>query len=188
MNNEKQVKQIADEVDRAQLIAVPESNAGFYVTIGQNLASATYVGRKEEFSVIKFRAHMILAAAYCQRAVGVMKIGAVLTERIRQDRMWGDRFDKRNTANDWHAYVGHYISKAMQGDTEEYDINMIKACGICQAAALMVDRYGGPSMRHYENLPGAGAHCEHCGGVEGANHVCPTVNDGTPPCGAEMPK
>jgi len=173
MNSELQVKQIADEVDRAGLIAIPDSNAGFYVAIGQNLAAATYCGRKEEFSIIKFRKHMILAAAYCQRAASVREVGAVLTERLRQDRIWGDEFDRKNTANDWHAYVGHYISKAIQGDTKEYDINMIKACGICQAAVLMVDRHGGPAMRHYENLPGAGAHCEHCGGVEGKDHICP---------------
>ena len=172
MNKEKQVKQIADEVDRAQLIAIPDSNAGFYVAIGQNLAAATYCGRKEEFSVARFRRHMLIAAAYCLKACGKHSY-VILAERIRQDRMWGDRFDKRNTANDWHAYVGYYISKALLGDTKEFDINMVKACGICQAAVLMVDRYGQCAPRHYEDLYGAGAHCEHCGGTEGKDHRCP---------------
>ena len=174
MNSEKQIKQIADEVDRAGLIAIPDSNAGFYVAIGQNLAAATYCGRKEEFSVANFRRHMILAAAYCQRAAGVLPVGTVLTERLRQDKIWGRVFDRLNTANDWHAYVGHYISKAMTPGSD-YEENMMKAACICQGAILIVDLFGGPAMRHYDGLPGAGANCEHCGQPipEDKDHRCP---------------
>jgi hypothetical protein len=32
-----------------------------------------------------------------------------------------------------------------------------KACGIAQAAILMIDRYGNCAPRHYENLPHSGA-------------------------------
>lgn len=174
MNKEALIKKIADEVRDTALITRPKHTTDFYVAIGTNLAEATYSGRKQEYSVARFRKHMRIAAAYCLKAAGVDS-DIILQERLRQDKIWGTDFDRKNTANDWHAYVGHYISKAIRGNTQEYEINMVKACGICQGAVLIVDLYGGPAMRHYDNLPGAGGHCEHCGQEEGAYHVCPTT-------------
>lgn len=195
MDRELVIKQISDDVKNTALIALPEHPNKFFVAIGQNIAEATYVGRKEAFSIKKFRRHMRIAAAYCLKAAAVDS-DVILQERLRQNKIWGVDFDRRNTANDWHAYVGHYIAKAIRGNTEEYEINMVKACGICQGAILIVDLFGAPAPRHYEDLPGAGGHCEHCGKAEGKDHTCPktsvtvvnNVNDGTPPYGAEMPK
>jgi len=141
-----------------------------HVDISDCLAQATYCGRKEEFSVEKFRSKMLLVAAYCLLASGD-DIDVVLQERLRQDKIWGDDFDRMNTANDWHAYISHYLAKALRPN-QNYAENMVKASGIAQAAILMVDRYGAPAPRHYENLPGAGATCEKCGSPEGKNHVC----------------
>jgi len=141
-----------------------------HVDIADCLAQATYCGRKEEFSVEKFRSKMLLVASYCLLASGE-DIQSILAERLRQDKMWGDDFDRMNTANDWHAYIAHYLAKALRPN-EHYSENMVKASCIAQAAILMVDRYGAPAPRHYENLPGAGAKCEHCGRPEGKNHVC----------------
>ena len=173
MNREEQVKAIAYEVNKCGLIALPDDNQGFFVAVASNIATATYSGRKNKYSVVRFRAHMILAAAYAQQAVCI-RIDDILAERIRQNKIWGVDFDRKNTANDWHAYVGHYISKAMQPG-ENYEENMMKAACICQGAVLMCDLFGGPAPRHYDDLPGAGGHCEHCGREEGANHVCPNV-------------
>jgi hypothetical protein len=172
MTVEQQIELIANEVRDTNVIAVPEHTTDFVVAIACNLAEATYVGRKEQFSNAKFRKYMRIAAKYCLLAAAVDS-DVILRERLRQQKLWGTEFDRKNTANDWHAYVGHYIAKAIRGNTQEFETNMVKACGICQGAILIVDLFGGPAPRHYENLPGAGAHCEHCGQSEGKDHVCP---------------
>jgi hypothetical protein len=159
------IEQIANEVRDTN---VPEHSTDFFVAIVTNLAEATYVGRKEAFSNEKFRKHMRIASKYCLLAAAVDS-DIIMNERLRQQKIWGTDFDRKNTANDWHAYVAHYISKAIRGNTQEYETNMVKACGICQGAMLMVDLFGHPAPRHYENLPGAGG---HCGGEEGKNHIC----------------
>ena len=174
MNSEGQIKLIADDVNNCFPIAMPKQGdrQGFFVAIAANIAEATYTGRKEQFSILKFRKHMIMAAKYCLLASGSAP-KLVEDERLRQDRIWGDEFDRKNTANDWHSYVIHYISRALLPETD-YAAEMVKACGICQAAALMVDRFGAPSPRHYEDLPGAGGMCPSCGNPDGKDHVCPT--------------
>lgn len=172
MTAEDQIAKIAVEVETTCLIpdTIMMSNADMFVAINQNLCEATYVGRKEAFSWQKFRKHMRFAAAYCQVAAEA-DTKTILDERLRQDRIWGDEFDKKNTANDWHAYAAHYSAKALRVG-EDYAQNMLKAAGICQAAMLQIDRYCSAAPRHYEDLSGAGARCLDCGDPEGKDHVC----------------
>ena len=69
--NEQKVKAIADEVRKTALIAVPPArfpSTDYFVAIATNLAEATYCGRKEEFSVAKFRKHMrLLESCRCRQ-------------------------------------------------------------------------------------------------------------------------
>lgn len=171
MTKEEQVQAITQEVaDASVSLANRLTDIEIAMSVLDRLALATYCGRKEEFSIAKFRKNMLIVAAYCLSA-STADANDVLNERLRQDKIWGDDFDRMNTANDWNAYVTHYIARAMR-DGENYSECMKKASGIAQAAILMVDRYSGVAPRHYENLPGAGAKCEKCGRPEGENHVC----------------
>ena len=170
---EEQIKAIADEVGQEIRPGLPPlSQARLYVAIGKHIALATYCGRNEEFSITAFRRNMLIASAYCQLA-SEERTETILNERLRQDRLWGDEFDQKNTANDWHAYVGHYISLAMRSSAQDYAVNMVKAAGIAQAAALMIDRYGRCAPRHYENLPRSGAKEIIVGGEEDNGQITP---------------
>lgn len=90
-------------------------------------------------------------------------IDEVCQERQRQVDLWGNDFDDKNTANDWHAYVSHYLGNATySGRHEEYSSekfreNMKKAATICIAAIEAIDRNGDCAPRHYENLLNSGA-------------------------------
>jgi len=143
MTNEAQVKTIAQETaDAAAALSINrETDTQIVAGIIDKLALATYCGRKEEFSVAKFRINMLLVAGYCLAASGD-DIEHLLAERIRQDKLWGDDFDRMNTVNDWNAYVTHYLAKSLRNNSENFSENMLKASGIAQAAILMVDRYG----------------------------------------------
>lgn len=159
------ITQIATEVaDVARTLPparLPDTD--YFVAAHTHLAEATYVGRDEAFSIQKFRSNMVMVSAWCQRAADGV-VAEIMAERRRQDEMWGDEFDQKNTANDWHAYVSHYMSLAMRSNAQDYCINMVKAAGIAQAAILMIDRYGQCAPRHYENLPRSGAKdlCDTC--------------------------
>jgi len=141
---------VADEVSKLP----PDTD--YFAAAHKHLSLATYSGRDEEFSTEKFRENMVMVAAWCQLAARA-DTDTIIQERTRQDNLWGDEFDRKNTANDWHAYVGHYMSLAMRSSAQDYCINMVKACGIAQAAVLMIDRYGNCAPRHYEDLPRSGA-------------------------------
>ncbi|MCK5604263.1 hypothetical protein KAR91_20410 [Candidatus Pacearchaeota archaeon] len=118
---------------------------------------------------------------------GGRPIGAIINdianevrkERDRQIRLWGTKFDAKNTANDWAAYIINYVAKATYAGRDEtfsprdFRINMMKVAALAQAAVLMIDLNGGCAPRHYENLPRSGAKHEHlhgdddnCGGNE----------------------
>lgn len=144
--------EVADEVRKLPPARLPSSD--YFVAAHHSLAEATYSGRDEEFSTARFREKMVLVSAWCQLAAAVGS-DTILQERLRQDSLWGDEFDRKNTANDWHAYIAHYMSLAIR--SQDYAKNMTKAAGIAQAAILMVDRYGRCAPRHYENLPRSGA-------------------------------
>lgn len=85
------------------------------------------------------------------------------SEVIRQLELWGTKFDDKNTANDWAAYIMNYVSKATySGRKEEYSPekfkeNIKKAAAICVSAIAAVERNGDCAPRHYENLPNSGA-------------------------------
>lgn len=172
MTNEQRIIEIAEEVRTECVRRDSQSRVveDIYVAVGCHLALASYSGRKNEYSVKRFRENMVIVSALCQMAAEA-NTEAIRQERLRQNKLWGIGFDKKNTANDWPAYILHYISKAYH-EPQDYVENMLKAACLAQAAILIVDIQGHPAPRHYEELPGAGAHCEHCGGQEGPNHIC----------------
>jgi hypothetical protein len=79
------------------------------------------------------------------------------TERKRQNDMWGNDFDKKNTPNDWVAYITRYVAEgAYDGSTGKYNpelfrTNLIKAATICVAAVEILDSQGCCAPRHYDN-------------------------------------
>ena len=90
-------------------------------------------------------------------------IEKVKQERERQQKLWGNEFDDKNTANDWVSFVIHYLgmgSYSGRGKNyapQKFKENLIKAATICVAAADAIDRNGDCAPRHYENLPKSGA-------------------------------
>lgn len=94
-------------------------------------------------------------------------IELVKQERERQEKLWGNKFDDKNTANDWVAFVIHYLGYGSYSgrkelyNPEKFKKNLIKAATICIAAADAIDRNGNCAPRHYENLPKSGA--KDCG-------------------------
>ncbi len=78
-------------------------------------------------------------------------------ERKRQDGMWGNEFDDKNTPNDWVTFITRYVSKAAEWnkvlpeDTNHpYRTEMLKAAAICVAALEAYDRAQETVRRHYE--------------------------------------
>jgi hypothetical protein len=77
------------------------------------------------------------------------RIGA---ERERQNKMWGNAFDAKNTVNDWVAYITRYVSEgAYDGSTqkfseEKFREHLLKAATLCVAAL----EQGSYSPRHYD--------------------------------------
>ena len=147
-------REVAAAANHLPPARVPDTD--YFVAAHKHLALATYAGQRAEFTTEKFRKNMVTVAAWCHLAADTCSV-TVAVERTRQDKMWGDNFDRKNTANDWHAYISHYMSLAMLSSAQDYQINMVKACGIAQAAILVIDRYGQCAPRHYENLPNSGA-------------------------------
>ena len=77
----------------------------------------------------------------------------IRNERIRQDDLWGDEFDSKNTPNDWVAYVTRYAGLAvtMPWNPEEFEDKMLKVAAIA-VAALEQSRKNSGKMppRHYD--------------------------------------
>jgi len=74
-------------------------------------------------------------------------------EREYQNNMWGDEFDKKNTPNDWLAYVASYVGRAltMPWNPQEFRTGLIKVAAICVAAIEWCDKTGGNMpKRHYD--------------------------------------
>ncbi|KKN03282.1 hypothetical protein LCGC14_1109180 [marine sediment metagenome] len=78
-------------------------------------------------------------------------------ERKRQQEIWGDEFDDKNTPNDWLAFVTRYAARAAHLATvkstetnEAYRSDLIKAATVCVAALEAYDRQQGIVPRHYE--------------------------------------
>lgn len=87
----------------------------------------------------------------------------LMDERMRQQELWGVKFDNKNTANDWAAYICNYVaSGAYSGRQEKYSPEKFREClkkaaMLCIAAIEAIDRNGDCAPRHYEGLPNAGA-------------------------------
>lgn len=87
----------------------------------------------------------------------------IANERARQDALWGNDFDDKNTANDWGQFIVNYLGKATyDGRKKEYSPekfrkNMLIVATLAVAAVEAVDRNGDCAPRHYEGLPRAGA-------------------------------
>lgn len=87
----------------------------------------------------------------------------LIAERARQQKLWGNEFDDKNTANDWAAYISNYVNAgAYLGRQDKYSPerfreHLVKAATLCIAAIEAIDRNGNCAPRHYEDLPRAGA-------------------------------
>ncbi len=75
----------------------------------------------------------------------------VKEERKYQDEKWGLEFDKKNTVNDWSAYVLTYLANAtaMPTGSAEYRKLMVKVAALSFAAIELHDDKLMPK-RHYE--------------------------------------
>lgn len=74
-------------------------------------------------------------------------------EREYQQTRWGDDFDSKNTPNDWLAYAGGYLGRALTlpWNPEAFRTGMIKVASICVAAVEWCDKTNGNMpKRHYD--------------------------------------
>jgi hypothetical protein len=77
---------------------------------------------------------------------------SIAAERDRQDKMWGNDFDAKNTVNDWVAYITRYVSEgAYDGSSQKFDEKkfreyLMKAATLC-VAALEQESF---APRHYD--------------------------------------
>tara|TARA_R110002094_G_scaffold214058_2_gene184537 strand:- start:617 stop:883 length:267 start_codon:yes stop_codon:yes gene_type:complete len=78
----------------------------------------------------------------------------IRTERKRQHKLWGDRFDDENTSNDWLAYITMYGSEGAgvtdSGRPKDFRDAMMKVATLAVAAIEAIDRNGGTPLRHYD--------------------------------------
>ena len=81
----------------------------------------------------------------------------------RQIKLWGAEFDDKNTANDWVAYICHYVAKgAYCGrkygySPEKFRKHLITTAAMFISAIAAIDRNKDCAPRHYEGLKNAGA-------------------------------
>ena len=78
-------------------------------------------------------------------------ITEVQKERLYQKEVWGEEFDKRNTPNDWLAYIAKYLGQALTlpWDAQKFRKALIKVATLCFAAIENIDR-GTFVPRHYD--------------------------------------
>ena len=76
------------------------------------------------------------------------------TERKRQQKVWGNEFDDKNTPNDWLAFITRYAARAAHLATvkstetnEAYCSDLLKAATVCVAALEAFDRAQGTEKR-----------------------------------------
>ena len=80
----------------------------------------------------------------------------IKAERHYQNTQWGTKFDDKNTANDWVAYI---VNQMAEGNTLPFDpakwrYKMIKVSALAVAAIEAFDRNGTLPMRHYDGPDG----------------------------------
>ena len=75
-------------------------------------------------------------------------------EVLRAREQWGTTFDKKNTLNDWAAYVNIYLGKAtsMGASAEEVKKQLRKAAGLVLSALYHAEN-GILAPRHYDGQP-----------------------------------
>lgn len=74
-------------------------------------------------------------------------------EREYQTAKWGDEFDKKNTPNDWVAYIVSHLGLAvtMPWDAELFGKALVKVATLCAAAHEWLWRTeGNMPKRHYD--------------------------------------
>ena len=74
------------------------------------------------------------------------------SERAYQESTWGLEFDKKNTANDWLAYIVSYTGKALTlpWDKCQFRSSLIKVATLCVAAIERCDE-NEIAKRHYDD-------------------------------------
>ena len=80
-------------------------------------------------------------------------INKVKAERDYQLKKWGDEFDRKNTPNDWIAYIVSYTGKAvtLPWNKETFKTMLVKVAALCAAAYEWCDRTdGNMPKRHYD--------------------------------------
>lgn len=80
-------------------------------------------------------------------------LNEIRKEREYQQGRWGDKFDSKNTANDWVAYIAKYVGQAvtLPWDATRFRQQLIKVAILCVAAIEWVDRTNGElPKRHYD--------------------------------------
>ena len=71
----------------------------------------------------------------------------------RARKTWGNKFDGKNTANDWLAYIVHYAGRAvtMPWNPLLFRESLIKVAGLCVSAIEQIDaKVGRLPKRHYD--------------------------------------
>jgi len=79
--------------------------------------------------------------------------GEVLAERQYQEDKWGDKFDKKNTPNDWVCYIAKYLGQAvtLPWDAATFRKMLVKTAALCFAAIQWCDKTKGKMpKRHYD--------------------------------------
>jgi len=77
----------------------------------------------------------------------------VVDERNYQQGKWGDKFDEKNTPNDWISYITKYAGQAvtMPWDASKFREQLVKVACLCAAAVEWCDRTDGKMpKRHYD--------------------------------------
>lgn len=75
------------------------------------------------------------------------------TEREYQVKKWGDEFDRKNTPNDWMAYILSYAGKAvtMPWNADTFKNMLVKVAALCAAAYEWCEQTdGNMPKRHYD--------------------------------------
>ena len=77
----------------------------------------------------------------------------IATERQYQQQKWGDKFDEKNTANDWVAYIAKYVGQTvtLPWNATTFRTQLVKVATLCVAAIEWCDRTNGNMpKRHYD--------------------------------------
>ena len=84
----------------------------------------------------------------------------ISAERAKQDKLWGNEFDDKNTPNDWVTYVVAYLGESVKTpeghcgdaglDVPRFRKKILQAATLCVAAIEACDRMGRLAPRHYD--------------------------------------